>query len=346
MRTLRGAWSRRRLLGWLVALTTIVVAGALTAVGFADAAGSSALLVAPLLLLGCAAVPTTAATLASARRNDIGLARLRGRSGFGLISLVAGEPLLALVAGAAFGTVLGVCGAALATRHWLEDDSSPGLSPVGLLLAGGVVVVGLCTVMAGTAWALREPLSVQLTAEERPRRASTAVIFGRVLVFAAAAVSIYRTRTSVEPENDVFVLAAPALVGLAVGQVAVWAVQLASRVSLGWTAERGLDVFLGVRRLARHGQRVSALRLLVAATVVSAVALSGSTAVDDWTESTARLRSGAPLQIPIDVGALGVLNLTRELDPDGDWLMADGGRRRRRHRYRRGSAGLPRHRAL
>jgi FtsX-like permease family len=184
------------------------------------------------------------------------------------------------------------------------------------------VVVGLLTMLAGTLWALREPLSVQLTLEERPRRASTAAIFGRVLIFVAAGLSIYRSRTSAEPADDVFVLAAPALVGLVVGQVAVWVVHVMSRASVGWSTERGLDVFLGVRRLARHGHSISALRLLVAATVTSAVAFSGFTAVDDWTEETARLRNGAPLQIPIDAGALGVLSLTRQLDPDGEWLMA------------------------
>ena len=51
-RTLRGAWSRRGTLLPLLLLTVVVVAGAVTVIGFADRAGTSPRLAVPLLLLG------------------------------------------------------------------------------------------------------------------------------------------------------------------------------------------------------------------------------------------------------------------------------------------------------
>ena len=58
-RTLRGAWSRRGTLLPLLLLTVVVVAGAVTVLGFADRAGTSPRLAVPLLLLGAVAVPAT-----------------------------------------------------------------------------------------------------------------------------------------------------------------------------------------------------------------------------------------------------------------------------------------------
>ena len=80
-RVLRGAWSRRGALTTLVLMTLVVVGGAVTVLQFALAADTSPALAAPLLLLGAVAVPSIGAELAVARREEIGLARLRGIHG-------------------------------------------------------------------------------------------------------------------------------------------------------------------------------------------------------------------------------------------------------------------------
>ena len=87
-RALRGAWSRRGALSTLTAMTAIVVAGAVATLRFADAAASPSALTAPLLLLGAVAVPTIGAELAVARRDEVGLARLRGIRGVRLWALL------------------------------------------------------------------------------------------------------------------------------------------------------------------------------------------------------------------------------------------------------------------
>ncbi len=319
-RTLRGAWSRRGTLLPLLLLTVVVVAGTVTVLGFAAHAHTSAMLCVPLLLLGVVAVPTTGRELANARRGEIALARLRGLRGAELYRLLAFEPLLVLLLGGLAGLVLGGLGSLLATAAWL--DSGAGLPGPGALLAGlAIVVVGLVGVLAGMAGALREPLSGQVSTASRPRSASAAALFGNVLVVVAAVVAVYRSSVATG-DPDWVVLVGPALIGLAVGGLVVWLVRVGARLALGRTANGSLTGFLAVRRLARVADAATALRVLVAATVVAAVAVTGAAQVGDWTGDTARLRAGAPLQVPLDGDAAGALELTRDLDPDGHWLMA------------------------
>ena len=319
-RTLRGAWSRRGTLLPLLLLTIVVVAGAVTVIGFADRAGTSPMLAVPLLLLGAVAVPATGRELASARRGEIALARLRGLQGGELYRLLAAEPLLVLLAGGVVGTLLGAIGSWLAGRAWAGTSAAlPGLDAV---LAGvAIVLVGLVAVLVGMAGALREPLSDQVSIASRPRTASTGAVFANVLILVAAAVAVYRGSLA-SGDPDWIVLAGPALVGLAVGQLVVWLIRVAARVAVGSTATGGLTGFLAVRRLARVADAATPIRVLVAAAVVAALALTGATEVDGWTDATARLRTGAPLQVRVDEDAVGALQLTRDLDPDGRWLMA------------------------
>lgn len=320
-RTLRGAWSRRGTLLPLLLLTVVVVAGAVTVIGFAQSAGTSPMLAVPLLLLGAVAVPATGRELASARRGEIAMSRLRGLQGGELYTLLAVEPLLVLVLGGIAGTVLGAGGSWLASRLWVDTAAAlPGLS--ALLAGAAIVVVGLVAVLVGMAGALREPLSEQVSIAARPRAASTAAVFANVLVIVAAVVAVYRSDVG-GTDPDLLVLAGPALVGLATGQVVVWLIQLVARAAVGPTARGSLAGFLAVRRLARIADAAAPVRILVAACVVAALSVTAATQVNSWADDTARLRTGAPLRITLhDTDAVGALALTRDLDPQGRWLMA------------------------
>ena len=319
-RTLRGAWSRRATLLPLLLLTIVVVTGTVTVVGLAGRAGISALLAAPLLLIGAVAVPAAGRELAAERRPEIALARVRGVSGGELYALLAVEPLLVLVVGAGSGLLLGAVGSSVAGRILLgEPTSLPG--PGAALAATGIVLAGVVGVLLGMASTLQEPLSDQVRIAARPRRAQVGAVFAIVLVFVGAAVAVYRSG-STGSDPDLVVLAGPALLGLVAGQLAVWLVLLGARIAVGRTAHGSAAGFLAARRLTRVTGATDGVRLLVAALVVAALALTGATQVDDWTEDTARLRIGAPVQVVVDADAIGALTLTRELDPEGRWLMA------------------------
>ena len=90
-----------------------------------------------------------------------------------------------------------------------------------------------------------------------------------------------------------------------------------------WTSASSLPAFLATRRLARTAEAASPIRLVVAATVVAGVSLTGALQVGQWSEDTARMRVGAPYRISLaDADVEDALSLTRDLDPDGKWLMA------------------------
>lgn len=320
-RLLRGAWSRRGALATLVAMTTVVVGGAVGVLGFAAAAGTSRLLAAPLLLLGAVAVPSIGAELATARREEIGLARLRGIHGPRLWRFLLLEPLGAVVVGTVLGLALGAVVTVTSTARWLDEAADP-LDRTAVLTAVATALAGLVIVVVASAAALREPLAVQVATRQRPRRATTAVVFLSVLVMVGAAVAAYRSRTVPTTDPDALVLLGPALVGLAFGQVAIWVLRLGARVSTASTAGRGIAPFLATRRLARADDLVTPLRLVVAAAVVAILAGTGALAVDDWTDTESRVAASGPTAVDVEGGALGALALTRELDPEGEHLMA------------------------
>ncbi|WP_300645243.1 FtsX-like permease family protein [Nocardioides sp.] len=323
-RTLQGAWSRRGTLLPLMLLTAVVVAGVVAVVGFAAAAGTSRLLAVPLLLIGAVAVPATGRELASARRPEIALARLRGLEGGELFTLLALEPLLVLLAGAGLGTGAGVGVSALATRAWLDAPVTvPGWDVLSAVLV--VLLVALAAVLLGMATALREPLVAQVRGSARPRTSTSAAVFGQVLVVVGAAVAIYRARVVDGTQSDLLVLAGPALVGLAAGHASLWLMARSARLAVRRTRRRGLPTYLASRRLARSADAAAPLRVLVAAGAVAGLAVTGAAQVSAWADETARLRAGAPLRIDLERGAGGdatsVLALTQRLDPEGQWLM-------------------------
>ena len=320
-RTLRGAWARRGTLLPLLLLTAVVVAGVVAVMGLAEGSGTSSAVAVPLLALGLVAVPATGRQLAAIRRHEIAVARLRGVTGGQLAVTLAVEPLLVLVLGSLLGVAAGALVAAIAAGLWVGAELSLGVSLLPAVAL--IVVVGLVAVLVGMAGALREPLAEQVSVAERPRPASTAALFGSVLVLVAAVVATYRSSVVDAQDPGWVVLAGPALVGLALGQVTVWVIRLLAMAGVRWTAGSNLPAFLATRRLARTAEAAAPIRLVVAATVVAGVSLTGAQQVGQWSEDTARMRAGAPYQISLaDADVQDALSLTRGLDPDGAWLMA------------------------
>ena len=299
-RTLRGAWSRRGTLLPLLLLTVVVVAGAVTVIGFADRAGTSPMLAVPLLLLGAVAVPATGRELANARRGEIALARLRGLQGGRALPAARGRAAPGAAARRrSSALVLGGVGSWLADRAWVggagrrcpaRTPSSPGSRSSWS---------GLVAVLLGMAGALREPLSDQVSVAARPaRRLDRRRVRRRAASLVAAVVAVYRSSVA-SGDPDWVVLAGPALVGLAVGMLVVWLVRV-GRPPRAWrrtaTGSRcpASSPYAAWRASPTPPRRCGSL---VAATVVAALALTGAAEVDDWTDDTARLRTGAPLQV-------------------------------------------------
>ncbi len=142
-------------------MTVVVVGGAVTVLQFAEAAGTSRWLTAPLLLLGAVAVPSIGAELAVARREEIGLARLRGIHGIRLWRFLLVEPLLAIVLGTLLGLGVGAIGTVLTTRTWLDAAApalqQPALVTAAVIAGAALVIVGLSAAAALASGLADEP---------------------------------------------------------------------------------------------------------------------------------------------------------------------------------------------
>lgn len=319
-RVWRGAQARRGGLLTLAGMSLVVVTGSVTLVGFAQRAGASLMLAAPLVLLGLVAVPATGQELGAARRDEIAVARLRGLHGSALQRMLAVEPGIAVGAGGALGYLLGTVGVWVTSRRWLGVPAGWAGWPA-TIVAVGLVVATLAAVMLGMRRAVREPLADQVALATRPKPMSTLGIFAALVVVMAAVVATYRAQNG-SNDPDWVVLVGPALVALASGQAAVALLGLLTRWAVARSAGSDVPFYLAVRRLRGTAGIGGPVRMLVAATVLGTLALAGAGRVSTWTEQTARLEAGAAIQVPFDGGALQALQLTRTLDPEGRWLMA------------------------
>ncbi len=320
-RLLRGAWSRRGTLLSLVAMTQVVVAGAVSVTRFAEEAGTSPWLALPLYLLGAVAIAEVGRALASRKREEIGLYRLRGVHGIRLRIALLAEPVLAMLTGLLGGLALGALTTDVTTRWWLDDAAAP-LDARAVAVGALVALGGLGSVGVGLAGGLREPLFAQVSIAERPRRAGTTAVFLAVVVVVGAVVAAYRAAAGDSGDPDAVVLAGPALVALSAGLLTGWLVRFAAQRLAGRTVGSGLAPFLAVRRLGRSADGTGPVRLLVAASVLAALTLTGALAVSGWADDSARLSVGGARFVPFDGGGQAALTTSRTLDPDGRHLMA------------------------
>ena len=299
-RLLAGWWTRRGTHAALVAAIAVVTLGALLVTG---ERGRPALL-APLLALAAGVVPSAGLALGAARRHEAALLRLHGRDGVGWALALAPEPLLS----AGLGGAVGVAAAA-----------GPGAGRWGLV----ALVWGLSTVVVLVSMlvALRGPLVDLLHGQngvDRLRGSGALASTGPVLVLVAALVALVRGVGSGADEPDAVTYAAPAVVGIAVGLLAVHAVRLLAR----WLSSRhDLASALAGRRLSL-ARSSTGVPLLVGSAVLLGLGANTVLALRAWEADTRLVTASAPLVVPFDGSAEEVLEATREADPDGRWLMA------------------------
>jgi hypothetical protein len=160
MRTLRAIAARG---GSWVLLVAVVAVATCAAVVVAAAAGEArrATLV-PLALVTVLVVASVATELARRRRAEVSLVRVRGAYGPWLLSSVAGQALLAVVAGAVAGLAAGVLSMHALHRRW-DVSAVVGGDEIGYALLAAalaaVPAVGAAVVVAG------EPLAVAIRGE-------------------------------------------------------------------------------------------------------------------------------------------------------------------------------------
>jgi hypothetical protein len=291
-------------------LALVVAAGSVAVVGAARVGATPGAVAAMLALYGGVALAEQTSRTATARRQDVALARLRGLSGARLVGFAAAPLLAVTLTGVVLGSVLGVWLAGRIAGGW---GGSYSLGTREVVVGVGLLAGAWATVCVVTAAHLRAPLVEALAPQPRRHEASWVSLFLEILLVAAGALAVYEAHRG---DHGWVATIAPALAALAVGQVVMWLLAVTPRVGHRLGAE------LTTRRLRRDPEPGSALRIVVAAGLLLAVTLTGTTAAAGWRDDAAHLRAGGPTVVPFEVGALRAYAAAHDADPGGRWLMA------------------------
>ena len=291
-------------------LAFVVAAGAVGVVGASRAGHTPAAAAAMLALYGAVALAEQSARSTVDRIHDVALARLRGLTGMRLVAFAAG-PLLAVgLVGVALGTAAGILLAQRIADGW---HASYTMGAREILVGVALLLGSWLTVSLVAASVIRRPLGDALSVHPRRGRGSSLALFLEILVVAAALLAVYEAHRR---GGGWVPIIAPALVALAAGQVVAWLLLLVPRLG------SRLGPALTTRRLRRDPDPASVVRILVAATVLLAVTLTGGRAASAWRNDAAHLRAGGPLVLPFEDGAVRAYAAAHDADPEGRWLMA------------------------
>ncbi len=291
-------------------LAFAVTAGAVAVDGASRSGHTPAAIGAMLALYGAVALAEQTARSTIDRIHDVALARLRGMTGMRLVAFAAGPLLAVSLVGVLLGTGVGLLLAKRITDGW---HTSYTVGAREILVGVGLLLGAWATVALVAASVIRRPLGDALSVHPRRRSDSWLTLFLEILVVAAAALAVYQAHRGGHGWVPVI---APALVALAAGQVVAWLLLLVPKFG------RRLGPALTSRRLRRDPDPASVVRILVAATVLLAITLTGGRAAAAWRDDASRLRSGGPLVVSFSDGAFRAYAAAHEADPSGRWLMA------------------------
>ena len=260
----------------------------------------------------------------TARRHELGLVALRGTGTPTRWWLSAGESVLAILAGAPIGFLVGTLGVQLIAGARMDAEFGA-LPPRSALTAALVAVAG--AVFAGLLAQRREVASpvVDLLRRVPARSVSWRSVAVEATVVVLAVVAAFQLR-GFDDELVGLSLLVPGLVALAVALVAARLLMpLAGRLGARALRRGRIGPALGILQLAR---RPGSQRLFVLVTVAVALLCFAAAAVDVAGRARAEradVQTGADRALtvqPVDAGVL--LRAVRAVDPEGGYAMAVG----------------------
>lgn len=276
---------------------------------------------APLVVLALLLLYALVSAGAAARRPYVALAKLRGHTRGQVFRFAVAEPFLVVAVATPVAVGLAVLSAHLIARTWFF----PGIPVVaGPITWVGLIVVVLAVLGASAAAALdviREPLGRALASALSPTSSSRLNLMLRSGVVAVAVATVAQLVLSGDQSSQLLALLAPLFIALA---IAVGGALLLRRVSRAWlrrtATASGTSSYLASRRLARRPDLTNLMiPLLLAVSVITFVS-TASAVSDDWRVSRARAEVGASRTYLTDAQPGRLLELTREVDPEGRHL--------------------------
>ncbi len=261
---------------------------------------------------------------ADLRRPEFALLSLRGWSRRRLWVFGLTEPVVVLLAAAPLGILLGWQTTKLLAEAWLYPGLPIDVVAGSLLGAAGVLVIGVGAASVALVHVMREQLRDQIESTSRPRapgRVELAVQAAIVMTAIVGGYAVASRDTRGSPGLTDLLL--PVVLAMAIGLVAGHlTVLLARRMAERTRTRPALAPFLSARRLARRREGTLVVLPLAVALGVGVFAVGVDLAATSWRNSVAVSRVGSDLAYSSNLSVERTMGLTRELDPDGEWLMA------------------------
>ena len=278
---------------------------------------------APLVVLALLLLFALVSAGATIRRPYIALAKLRGHSRGQVFRFAVGEPFLVVALAVPLALAIAFTAARVIAREWLvagvpvtADRATWTALVVVVLAAAGFSVVAALDVM-------REPLSRALASALSLRSSSRVALVLRVAVVAVALAAVAQLLSSDDQSSQLLALLAPMFIALAVAVGGAALLRVLSRRWVSRTMTRsGTPAYLAARRLARRPDLANLMIPLLLAVSVITFAGSASAVSDDWRVSRARAELGADRTFRTEVSVGRLMQVTREVDPDGRYLAA------------------------
>ena len=276
-----------------------------------------------LILVALVLLSRLLAAAMTLRRGELALASLRGYGRRQLWFLGMTEPLVILAVATPLGIGFGYVASRVLARRWLV----PGL-PVPFVLASALTALGVVLVTAVVAAvvvrdAVSEPLSAQIAGVRRPTKAGRAVVVLRLTLVALATAALVTAASRSHPQKpDATDLFLPILMAVAAGLLVGLLVLGLSGLWVRWSRpRRAISSYVASRTVRRRHEGTMVILPVTAALTVAVFAIGVSLAANTWRASAAATEVGAPLSFQTKLSLSRAVGLTREIDPQGRWLM-------------------------
>jgi hypothetical protein len=291
----------------------------------ATARSSIAPAVLSLVLVALALLMRLLNAASELRVPELALASLRGVTARKLWGLGLAEPLALLVIATPIGVALGLGSAALLVRAWLVPGLPLPVPALSWAAAALVLLAALVVACVAIGLVVRESLASQLAGVRRPVAARRwSVVAQLTLVALAATVLLSKLSDSGGGDPDVTDLLLPVLLAVVAGLLAT---RLTAVLATWWTRRsrgRSLSGFVSSRAISRRQEGTLVILPITAAIAVSVFGAGVYDSAATWRTSVAATLSPADTTWHSPVSYAETLELTRRIDPDGEWVMAAG----------------------
>jgi hypothetical protein len=291
----------------------------------ATARSSIAPAVLSLVLVALALLMRLLTAASELRVPELALASLRGVTSRRLWALGLAEPLTILLIATPIGVALGLGSGLLLTRAWLVRGLPLPIVAGSWIAAALVLFAAIAVACVAIGLVVRESLASQLSGVRRPVAARRwSVIAQLTLVALAVAVLLSKLSDPGVGDPDVTDLLLPVLLAVVAGLAATKVTAVLATWWTGRSRGRSLSGFVSSRAISR---RQEGTLVILPITAAIAVAVFGAGVYDSaatWRTSVAATASPADTTWHSPVSYAETLELTRRIDPEGDWVMAAG----------------------